>query len=90
MAWFLSAAGVAGSATTFSDISTRTRRSVWSVGAGAQDDLVVGFDSLDAKQGVLDLRREHVDPAHDHHVVRPAHDLRDAGRWSARTDTAPA
>ena len=37
-----------------------------------QNDLVVGRKRLDFEQHLLDLRREHVDAAHDHHVVGAA------------------
>src|SRR5918911_3259025 len=53
------------------------------VRAGAEDDLVVGFEPIDAQQGVLDLGGEDVHPAYDEHVVRAAEDPGDAGRGPA-------
>src|SRR5215216_5896173 len=46
--------------------------------AGAEDQLVVGLEPLDAEQGVLDLRGEKVHPAYDEHVVRASEDPGDA------------
>src|SRR5918912_278880 len=49
------------------------------VRAGTEHNLVVGFEPVDAEQGVLDLRGENVDPTYDEHIVRAADDPRDAG-----------
>ena len=40
-----------------------------------QDELIVGGKAGDTQDQLLDLRREHIDAAHDHHVVRSARDF---------------